>query len=87
MKEEMKNNGFKLSDELYKHAKLMDNSTNNDNIQHLLRYFALHHGNWEVENGLLILYKHFRSINLFNTHKTSVNEAGIFIIICISQNR
>lgn len=35
-KEKMKNNDFKLSYELYKCAKLMNNSTNNKNIQHLL---------------------------------------------------
>ena len=36
MKWAMKNNGFVLSEELYKHARLIDNSTNNENIQHFL---------------------------------------------------
>lgn len=30
------NNGFVLSEELYKHARLIDNSTSNENIQHFL---------------------------------------------------
>lgn len=90
MKGEMKNNAFKLSHELCKYAKLMDNSPNNENIQCLLSmYQTLGFSWWGLGNWdqLTSTAKYFRFIDSFNPHTSPGDEADIFIIIFTSQTR
>lgn len=90
MKGEMKNNAFKLSHELCKYAKLMDNSPNDENIQCLLSmYQTLGFSWWGLGNWdqLTSTAKYFRFIDSFNPHTSPGDEADIFIIIFTSQTR